>query len=170
MEEDGVYHLENTTSKVLQNFNPYPVPEFSVCTGSFGVMEPPKEIFAPKPEILSIAPTAMSDTSSETTTKSKKTQRVEVVVRVRPPIKEDYKNSFNGEITDCTTIGKQKNVVTLTKNIYETRDFPFDNVVAQESSQETVYNLSARNIVQDVLKGYNGTILAYGFYSFLSFF
>uniref|UniRef100_A0A915Q807 Kinesin-like protein n=1 Tax=Setaria digitata TaxID=48799 RepID=A0A915Q807_9BILA len=42
------------------------------------------------------------------------------------------------------------------------RVFTFDAVFGEESDQFSVYNIAAREIVDNVLKGYNGTILAYG--------
>ncbi|KAL2644756.1 hypothetical protein R1flu_012343 [Riccia fluitans] len=39
--------------------------------------------------------------------------------------------------------------------------FPFDNVI-QSSCQETVFDQCAKSVVEDILGGYNGTILTYG--------
>jgi len=40
--------------------------------------------------------------------------------------------------------------------------YVFDKVLKPNVTQEQVYNAAARNIVKDVLMGYNGTIFAYG--------
>ena len=40
--------------------------------------------------------------------------------------------------------------------------FKFDHVFPSDSSQEDVYNISAKPIIESVLEGFNGTILAYG--------
>ena len=40
--------------------------------------------------------------------------------------------------------------------------FTFDSVFGQDSTQLDLYNTTARRIVDSVLKGYNGTIFAYG--------
>eukprot|EP00730_Choanoeca_flexa_P019000 TRINITY_DN9267_c0_g1_i5.p1 TRINITY_DN9267_c0_g1~~TRINITY_DN9267_c0_g1_i5.p1 ORF type:complete len:955 (+),score=372.38 TRINITY_DN9267_c0_g1_i5:20-2884(+) len=40
--------------------------------------------------------------------------------------------------------------------------FTFDRVFGDDSTQEGVYEYTAKPIVEDVLKGYNGTIFAYG--------
>lgn len=40
--------------------------------------------------------------------------------------------------------------------------YVFDKVLKPNVTQEQVYNAAARNIVKDVLCGYNGTIFAYG--------
>ena len=42
------------------------------------------------------------------------------------------------------------------------RDFIFDYVFHQDSSQDTVFDRVAKPVVDDVLKGFNGTIFAYG--------
>ncbi|MEE6489186.1 hypothetical protein FKM82_015511 [Ascaphus truei] len=54
---------------------------------------------------------------------------------------------FKGD--DTTVIGQAKPYV-------------FDKVLPPNTSQEQVYNACARQIVKDVLDGYNGTIFAYG--------
>ena len=40
--------------------------------------------------------------------------------------------------------------------------YAFDKVFKPDSTQEIVYNNTAKEIVKDVLSGYNGTIFAYG--------
>lgn len=42
------------------------------------------------------------------------------------------------------------------------KPYVFDKVLPPNTSQEQVYNACARQIVKDVLDGYNGTIFAYG--------
>uniref|UniRef100_A0A8C4RCG8 Kinesin motor domain-containing protein n=1 Tax=Eptatretus burgeri TaxID=7764 RepID=A0A8C4RCG8_EPTBU len=42
------------------------------------------------------------------------------------------------------------------------KPYVFDRVFGQNTTQEQVYNACARQIVKDVLEGYNGTIFAYG--------
>ncbi|TMW67809.1 hypothetical protein Poli38472_007481 [Pythium oligandrum] len=44
----------------------------------------------------------------------------------------------------------------------ETKDFAFDASLSEHTTQEDVYQRVAYDVVQDVLDGYNGTILAYG--------
>ena len=40
--------------------------------------------------------------------------------------------------------------------------YVFDKVFRPDATQEKVYNEAAKEIVKDVLTGYNGTIFAYG--------
>jgi len=44
----------------------------------------------------------------------------------------------------------------------EMRIFEFDNILGQKTSQEDAYDTIARGIINDVMEGYNGTIMAYG--------
>jgi hypothetical protein len=42
------------------------------------------------------------------------------------------------------------------------KTFTFDSVFGDAATQAQVYNTTARPIVESVLKGYNGTVFAYG--------
>uniref|UniRef100_A0A8C6XSV8 Kinesin-like protein n=1 Tax=Naja naja TaxID=35670 RepID=A0A8C6XSV8_NAJNA len=46
--------------------------------------------------------------------------------------------------------------------IVQGKPYVFDRVLPPNTSQEQVYNACAKQIVKDVLEGYNGTIFAYG--------
>eukprot|EP00898_Chlorokybus_atmophyticus_P004213 jgi/Chlat1/4793/Chrsp31S04781 len=46
--------------------------------------------------------------------------------------------------------------------VVEQNDFSFDHVLGPESTQAEVYTAAAKPIVEDVLLGYNGTIMCYG--------
>ncbi len=47
-------------------------------------------------------------------------------------------------------------------NQKETKTFYFDSVYDYRGNQEEVFNNTARPILESVMKGYNGTIFAYG--------
>nr|XP_014435293.2 kinesin heavy chain [Pelodiscus sinensis] len=47
-------------------------------------------------------------------------------------------------------------------NRYQAKPYVFDRVLPPNTTQEQVYNACAKQIVKDVLEGYNGTIFAYG--------
>lgn len=77
---------------------------------------------------------------------------VEVVVRLRPLEASGHcRRSFLADSSD---------------NIVASEDgqhlFQFDRVFGESHTQEDLYNDAAKPVVEDVLKGYNGTILAYG--------
>eukprot|EP00042_Codosiga_hollandica_P052134 m.656332 g.656332 ORF g.656332 m.656332 type:complete len:728 (-) comp58428_c0_seq1:94-2277(-) len=79
---------------------------------------------------------------------------VKVVARVRPPNLAE----LNTQIVAST----DRDGKTITIEGQRKAVFTFDRVFAMDSTQEDVYQYTARSIVEDVLKGYNGTIFAYG--------
>jgi kinesin family protein 5 len=44
----------------------------------------------------------------------------------------------------------------------EERVFEFDRILSPNSTQDEAYDKVANKVVNDVLQGYNGTIMAYG--------
>ncbi|KAI1309417.1 Kinesin-like protein KIF3A [Halotydeus destructor] len=79
-------------------------------------------------------------------------ENVHVVVRCRP-ISED--NESQEEI--AVKIDDSNHTIGV-----DSRIFAFDRVFGFESTQMEVYTLAAKQIVESVLQGYNGTIFAYG--------
>lgn len=102
-----------------------------------------------------------------------------VVVRVRPPLDREYQN---GKFTSTIKLTNNNKQITIYEYYYmkmgsnfnpafNTQDdpstytmhtFSFDRIYAPESSQEDVYNCTAKHSVESILEGYNSTILAYG--------
>ncbi|KAJ7427807.1 hypothetical protein WISP_03724 [Willisornis vidua] len=50
----------------------------------------------------------------------------------------------------------------VAKDLKQGKPYVFDRVLPPNTTQEQVYNACAKQIVKDVLEGYNGTIFAYG--------
>ncbi|XP_009695675.1 PREDICTED: kinesin heavy chain isoform 5C-like, partial [Cariama cristata] len=50
----------------------------------------------------------------------------------------------------------------VTRPLSQGKPYVFDRVLPPNTTQEQVYNACAKQIVKDVLEGYNGTIFAYG--------
>lgn len=97
------------------------------------------------------------------------TSRMKVGIRCRPPFKEEIESSRGNFMSIIET--KQANVsnddnslntVTLTLMSGRQRDFLFDYALGADITQDYVYNTVAKPVVNDVLKGFNGTIFAYG--------
>ena len=93
----------------------------------------------------------------------KDSQRFNIVVRIRPQVEHD-KIELTTEDELRTCIFKQSpNKVTLinekTDNKY---DMLFDYVFDEKDNQETVYNAFGEKLMNDIFRGYNGTIMAYG--------
>lgn len=100
---------------------------------------------------------------------------VKVVVRVRPPLPREMSGFRPFQNAVLVGPGQPAQVVTLSENlaalssngvengiVYNSYRFGFDRVYGPESSQEDVYVESARSAVQNVLQGYNASIVAYG--------
>nr|XP_023029277.1 kinesin-like protein KIF19 [Leptinotarsa decemlineata] len=89
-------------------------------------------------------------------------ERLMVAVRIRP-LKPDEstrvlhavnKKSIVLEETDKMDVLRQKRGVD--------KQYSFDVVFGEDSTQEEVYEVTTSNLLKDVLKGYNGTVFAYG--------
>jgi len=52
--------------------------------------------------------------------------------------------------------------ISLVRPEYEQRDFYFDHVLNERCQQTESYEQIARPVVQDVLDGFNGVVMAYG--------
>ncbi|CAJ0597612.1 unnamed protein product [Cylicocyclus nassatus] len=89
------------------------------------------------------------------------TEKVKVVVRCRPisqqEINQGHKVAVRVSTEDNSVILEQLNGKEEPR-----RTFFFDAVFPPDCDQMRVYNVAARPIVENVLKGYNGTIFAYG--------
>ena len=83
---------------------------------------------------------------------------VHVSVRCRPMNSEE-KSSHRSEMVQ---VDPDRCSISISKNETEKREFTFDHVFNLSDSQESVYQLSAQTIVENVLRGYNGTIFCYG--------
>ena len=104
-----------------------------------------------------------------------KAGRVKVAVRVRPPFQDEIdthaKTSHGRDFAPIidtkmeasagekgATVGKVMLKVAPGKQ----REFWFDHAYGASTSQDYVYDTLARPVVSDVLRGFNGTIFAYG--------
>jgi DNA replication protein DnaC len=99
-----------------------------------------------------------------------------VVIRIRPPLPRE----LSGDIPfrNVVAVDDREQTITVSENIeavvdaagqllanpgpYTTYSFMFDYVYDQYSSQEKVYETTARTVVDSALQGYNATIFAYG--------
>ncbi|VDO25659.1 unnamed protein product [Haemonchus placei] len=83
-------------------------------------------------------------------------EKVKVVVRCRPMSQRELNQGHKVAVRVST----EDNSVILEQE--PRRTFYFDAVFPPDCDQMRVYNVAARPIVENVLKGYNGTIFAYG--------
>nr|CAB3258944.1 kinesin-like protein KIF11 [Phallusia mammillata] len=97
---------------------------------------------------------------------SRNQEKIHVSVRCRPMT--EYERSHRVKrVVDCLPSGNEVNVVTTTGGLgltasQLTKTYAFDNVFGPNSSQIDVYNAVVSGQLQDVLAGYNCTVLAYG--------
>ena len=87
-------------------------------------------------------------------------ESIKVILRCRPFSQKEKDAKF----TSIVSIDKKSASVSITdpKSNDGPKTFTFDSVFDMDSKQIDVYNTTARLIVEQVLKGYNGTIFAYG--------
>lgn len=86
------------------------------------------------------------------------TVNVKVFVRFRPLNERERTEKSKGEEFRLDT-GKDTIKLQLKG---KGNDFAFDEVFGEGSEQSRVYDVAARAAIEDVLRGYNATIFAYG--------
>uniref|UniRef100_A0A8C3M2Q6 Kinesin-like protein n=1 Tax=Chrysolophus pictus TaxID=9089 RepID=A0A8C3M2Q6_CHRPC len=67
-------------------------------------------------------------------------------------------------VTSCTCYKEHQYLLRVISlfGLQQGKPYVFDRVLPPNTTQEQVYNACAKQIVKDVLEGYNGTIFAYG--------
>ncbi|KAE9613167.1 putative plus-end-directed kinesin ATPase [Lupinus albus] len=86
--------------------------------------------------------------------------RVRVAVRLRPRNAEE--SVADADFADCVELQPELKRLKLRKNNWDADTYQFDEVLTEFASQKRVYEVVARPVVESVLDGYNGTIMAYG--------
>ncbi|KAG5477072.1 hypothetical protein LSCM1_05413 [Leishmania martiniquensis] len=93
-----------------------------------------------------------------------------VVVRVRPPLQREL-HGYRPFVDVIQIAPQHASTITLcdaldTEDgrgaVYSRQSYTFDRVYAADTTQEDVYESSARPAVFSVLEGYNATLMAYG--------
>ncbi|GMI80591.1 Arabidopsis thaliana KINESIN Ungrouped clade, gene A, ARMADILLO REPEAT-CONTAINING KINESIN 1 [Hibiscus trionum] len=85
--------------------------------------------------------------------------RVRVAVRIRPRNAEDLSEA---DFADCVELHPELKRLKLRKNNWNSESYKFDEVLTETASQKRVYEVVAKPVVESVLSGYNGTVMAYG--------
>ncbi|KZV19446.1 armadillo repeat-containing kinesin-like protein 2 [Dorcoceras hygrometricum] len=68
----------------------------------------------------------------------------------------------DADFADCVELQPEMKRLKLRKNIWDSDTFEFDDVLTDFASQKRVYEVVAKPVVESVLDGYNGTVMAYG--------
>jgi hypothetical protein len=88
-------------------------------------------------------------------------EAIQVVVRTRPTHTPAKELIARGDGIVAVSLGRHGGIHAAVDNTLAERQFQFDHLLSN-SSQEQVYDLAAKDIVETVLQGSNGTIMAYG--------
>ncbi|WVZ55517.1 hypothetical protein U9M48_006165 [Paspalum notatum var. saurae] len=86
--------------------------------------------------------------------------RVRVAVRLRPKNSEDL--AHGADFDSCVELQPESKRLKLKKNNWSCETYRFDEVFSENASQRRVYEAVAKPVVESVLEGYNGTVMAYG--------
>ncbi|CAA0831498.1 Armadillo repeat-containing kinesin-like protein 3, partial [Striga hermonthica] len=86
--------------------------------------------------------------------------RVRVAVRLRPPNSEEM--VADADFADCVELQPELKRLKLRRNNWDSDTYEFDEVLTEFASQKRVYEVVAKPVVESVLDGYNGTVMAYG--------
>ncbi|ODV58122.1 kinesin family protein, partial [Ascoidea rubescens DSM 1968] len=85
------------------------------------------------------------------------TGNVKVIARFRPENEQELSDPFASQVVTFSS-----NKTVNFKSNDTTCSFTFDRVFSQASTQLEIFDYSINQTVNDLFKGYNGTILAYG--------
>ncbi|KAL9438689.1 hypothetical protein AB3S75_024374 [Citrus x aurantiifolia] len=86
--------------------------------------------------------------------------RVRVAVRLRTRNAEEM--VADADFGDCVELLPELKRLKLRKNNWDAETYEFDEVLTEFASQKRVYQAVAKPVVESVLDGYNGTVMAYG--------
>ncbi|XP_052211329.1 kinesin-like protein KIN-UB [Diospyros lotus] len=86
--------------------------------------------------------------------------RVRVAVRLRPRNAEELVSDV--DFADCVELQPELKRLKLRRNNWDSDTYEFDEVLTEFASQKRVYEVVAKPVVESVLDGYNGTVMAYG--------
>ncbi|KAL0483100.1 kinesin heavy chain [Acrasis kona] len=87
---------------------------------------------------------------------------IRVVARFRPINAREIAESVGMKVDIKYYEGTRVEIETNSMSILGDNKYTFDHVFGPETTQVDFYEKSCRPVVDDVLKGYNGTIFAYG--------
>ncbi|KAK4278733.1 hypothetical protein QN277_016537 [Acacia crassicarpa] len=108
----------------------------------------------------SASPRRIRATTTPSDDDEQDSQRVRVAVRLRPKNTDEILS--DADFADCIELQPELKRLKLRKNNWSFESYRFDEVFTETASQKRVYEVVAKPVVESVLSGYNGTIMAYG--------
>ena len=93
----------------------------------------------------------------------KESQRFNIIVRIRPEVEHDrIELTTEDELRTCI-YKKSPNKVILTNEKTDNKyEMEFDYVFDEKDNQELIFNTFGEKLMNDIFRGYNGTVMAYG--------
>lgn len=91
-----------------------------------------------------------------------KNNNIKIFLRVRPTKKPSRNIKLDEENHSVDVHLVKKDSKDYVNNQKEDYTFKFDSTLNMQTKQETVFNTVAKEVVDSVLDGYNGTVFAYG--------
>lgn len=91
-----------------------------------------------------------------------KSQNVRVCARFRPISEREKEENVPFQVEIKYIEGCRVEIDPKNSVVYGELKFNFDHVFDPETTQQDFYDKSCKQVIDDVLKGYNGTIFAYG--------
>ncbi|XP_044486892.1 kinesin-like protein KIN-UA [Mangifera indica] len=118
-----------------------------------------------KPKAKSFPPSGLRKSSPSLATAASKdvagvSGRVRVAVRLRCRNADEM--VADADFADCVELQPELKRLKLRKNNWDAETYEFDEVLTEFASQKRVYEVAAKPVVESVLDGYNGTVMAYG--------
>ena len=90
------------------------------------------------------------------------TASIKVVCRFRPQNEKEKQMHYTEEEANFVNFTSPNSLKINSLSEHNTYDFTFDRIFQTDTTQSEIFETAAKDIVDSVLNGYNGTIFAYG--------
>eukprot|EP00899_Mesostigma_viride_P001396 jgi/Mesvir1/11257/Mv01061-RA.1 len=127
-------------------------------TGGDSTDKPARAVSAAKRRPSSLSEATLIG-SSNAKNKDGAPGRVRVAIRCRPRLAMEQTGDDSGEYIEFSP---ETNHLIVNKNNWESDKYWFDAVFPEYTSQHRVYEVVAKPVVESVMNGFNGTVMAYG--------
>ena len=95
--------------------------------------------------------------------RKKENQRFNIIVRIRPEVEHDkIELTTEDELRTCIYKQNSNKVILTNKKTDNRYEMQFDYVFDEKDNQEIIFNTFGEKLMNDIFRGYNGTVMAYG--------